>query len=304
MKKTMILLIGEQPLPNLLPLKHFHPDHAVLVRTSRTKKVSEHLQTLTPTDIQLSMLDVAPYSIVDITHQLRQFLSTEALSSETLYFNVTGGTKPMALAAAFIARDYGAPLFYFQTEGQKSLLYHYEFTNDGTLKLEESLEIPETITLDEYIRAFVGHYQVKDFPENVGGQFERLVYETLKPEVDEIMSNLVLGGALEIDLAVRCGNQVAIAEVKTGKKARSKSGIDQLNTAGGREYLGIYTRKVLIVNAKWNDQQSNLRELAEARRIQVIELPSYDGVNHPFLSPEDKDTLIQTVSNLLHCRKG
>ena len=47
---------------------------------------------------------------------------------------------------------------------------------------------------------------------------------------------------MEIDLIFRCGNSIGIAELKTGKSATEKEGIDQLNAACAREYLGTYTK--------------------------------------------------------------
>jgi hypothetical protein len=120
--------------------------------------------------------------------------------------------------------------------------------------------------------------------------------------VDEIVAGVKLGGALDIDLVLRCGNQVGIAEVKTGRKSRSKEGINQLNTAGGRAFLGIYTRKILIVDTVWDATCSNLRELAEARNVQVVELPSY--LQTGALSDYDRQRLTSAVRSALRCHGG
>lgn len=303
MKATVISLIGEQPLPNLLPLKYLKPTNAILVYTQRTKEVARRLKTLLSAETQSIAVEVDdPYNLAFVTQKLRHFLKSRGKDQESLLFNVTGGTKPMALAASFVAREQCAPILYFQTEGTQSLLYQYELTKCGTLELKEKIIIPETITIDEYIRSFTGQYHSKkDFPATQGGEFERLVYQALKPRVDEIMPSVILGGALEIDLVIRCGNQVGIAEVKTGKKALSKEGIDQLNTAGGRDFLGIYTKKVLIVDREWDDSKSNLRELAEARHIKIIELPSFSQSKNRCLSSHDQQKLIRTISSLLRC---
>jgi len=47
----------------------------------------------------------------------------------------------------------------------------------------------------------------------------------------------------------------------------------------------------------WDHTLSNLRELAEARRIEVIELPSFAVSGH--LSAEDAETLRRRVCKVL-----
>jgi len=37
-KTALILLVGEQPLPNLLPTRHINPELVVLVHTNRTRE--------------------------------------------------------------------------------------------------------------------------------------------------------------------------------------------------------------------------------------------------------------------------
>ena len=94
---------------------------------------------------------------------------------------------------------------------------------------------------------------------------------------------------------VRCANQVGIIEAKTGSGV--KKGIDQLSTAGEPRNLGTYTQKILVSDQVWDHTLSNLRELAEVRRIEVIELPSF-GTNGD-LSAEDAETLRRRVCKVL-----
>jgi hypothetical protein len=294
MKTAMILLAGEQPAPNLLPTRWLEPDAAVLVYTNRTQQVAENLRDLLEADLNCLLCPVPPYNILEIHGEVRRFLS-ENLPEHTFTFNLTGGTKPMVLAAFSLARLYEAPFVYFQTEGNCSQLYHYVFTEDG-IRLEKVDDLPDLITIDDYLRAFVSDYQLTGFAkEEAGGLFERAIYEALEPIMDEIYAGVRLMGALEIDLVVRCGNQVGIVEAKTGSGV--KKGIDQLNTAGGREYLGTYTRKMLVSDQSWDHTRSNLKELAEARRIEVIELPSYAASRQ--ISTDDVEHLRRAVCKQL-----
>jgi hypothetical protein len=39
----MVALVGGQPLPNLLPARHYRPDSILMVYTQTTKKMYENL---------------------------------------------------------------------------------------------------------------------------------------------------------------------------------------------------------------------------------------------------------------------
>jgi len=114
----------------------------------------------------------------------------------------------------------------------------------------------------------------------------------------EVKVGVTLAGALEVDLVVRHENQVGVIQAKTGKAACKKDGLDQLNAACDRPYLGTYTAKILAVNRRWDRTQANLRELAAAWRIHVVALPSFTQ-EHPRLSPKDRKHLQEQVLEVL-----
>lgn len=88
---------------------------------------------------------------------------------------------------------------------------------------------------------------------------------------------------------------MGIIEAKTGSGV--KKGIDQLSTAGEPRNLGAYTQKLLVSDQVWDHTRSNLGELAEARRIEVIELPSFAASRD--LSAEDAELLRRRVCKVL-----
>jgi hypothetical protein len=271
-----ISLIGEQPIPNLLPIRDQMPNEVVLVSTDRTQEAAERLERLLPDGCTAIPCHASAYDIQAIVSALRTLIKKRGWKPADMLFNLTGGTKAMALAAYSVAMTHRAPFLYLQSEGRKTRLYRYEFGGNDIPCLASNELLPGLITIDDYIRAYADSYQNVGFSQKDGGLFEQAVYEALIPPiVDEIVAGVKLAEALEIDLVVRCENQVGIIEAKTGGQARKKGGIDQLNTAGGREYLGIYTRKMLVLDRIWGKDQSNLKALAQARGIEVIELPSY-----------------------------
>lgn len=288
----MILLVGEQPAPNLLPTRHLQPDAAVLVYTDRTRQVAENLKALLEPGCHCWLCQVHPYRINEIQQELDAFLTT-TVSDYALVFNLTGGTKAMALGAFRIVRMWNSPFVYFQTEGNRSLLYHYTFDGDEII-LQATDELPVTISLDDYLRMYLRAYACEE-PRT---DFEQQVVDALRstPGIAEVITGLRPRGleAQEVDFVVRCGNQVGIGEVKT---KGAKRGIDQLNAVAEQRYLGTYVRKFLV-SGKPVDR--NNKNLAQAYRIEVIELLSYgeSGV----LSANDKQKLAETVRGRLGVR--
>ena len=282
-QKVMIALIGEQPIPNLLPIRYEKPDRITLVYTNRTEKGFERLKGLLGEDIVDPLKIKSPYDIFEIEQDLGSFINRNGFNPSHIIFNLTGGTKPMAFASYHLAEELSSPFIYLQSEGGKSLIYRYEFL-EGKIRLIKKDAIPTLLTIDDYLKAYLKSYNKASKKES----FEELVYDAICDSVDECERSII-HGSLEIDLVMRCGNQVGIAEIKSGKKALKKEGIDQLNTASEQRYLGTYTRRFLIVDREIGSEN---RALAEAHRIRVIELCSADtGV----LSPEDSDELRRAI---------
>jgi hypothetical protein len=285
MPSAMILLVGEQPAPNLLPTRRLKPDVAVLVLTERTRRVAENLARLLKPVCRCLPCPVDPYKIPEIQDDLQKFLS-DNLPEHTFTFNLTGGTKPMALAAFCLAKMHDSPIVYFQTEGNRSLLYHYVFDGDE-VALQDTDDLAESISLDDYLRLHLGAYETQA-PRNT---FEQQVFETLAatPGIAEVFTSVRPRGlgALEVDFAVRCGNQVGIGEVKS---KGAKDGIDQINAVADPRYLGTYVRKFLL---SAHPVHPNNQALAQAYRIEVIELPSYGETDT--LDTEDRQKLGDAV---------
>ncbi len=207
-----ISLIGEQPIPNLLPLRYQPPDIALLAHTDRTKRVAERLQRLLKSpDIQVRLIPTDPYDIRRVQADIRGFLAREGLEGAELAFNLTGGTKTMVMAAYELAREYEAPFFYLQSEGRRSILYRYRFEG-GVARYEGKEVLPGVLTIHDYLKAHLDN----PYPKITGprNSFEKAIAEALKEVVDEVVVGVTLAGALEVDLVVRKGNQVGVIQAK------------------------------------------------------------------------------------------
>lgn len=282
---TLVSLLGEQVVPILLPILYLRPERVVLVATERMRQTAQRLNSLLSNATIADLMHA--FEMPAIYSELTQMLENLA-HDDAMLFNLTGGTKPMVLAAYQLARERGDGWLYLQSQGVRSLLHRYDPAHEPAFTVQE---IPALLTLDLFLRAHLGQYQEAP-PRH---KAEETVLDALRESLDECKTSVTHGGALEIDLVLRCGNQVGIAEVKTGKKARSKDGIDQLTTAAEQRYLGTYTRKYLILDRKLGP---NNRDLAEAHRIAVVELPSLQKGD---LSKQDSATLLNTVLPSLGC---
>jgi hypothetical protein len=276
----LLSLVGEQPIPNLLASRYLKPEHDLLVYTRHTASVASRLRRALSGDEDLSGdLLTDAYDFPCITADLHQRLEGEA----RIIFNLTGGTKIMALAAFKLAQERAHPFVYVQSEGRKSLLYRYEF-KDGQPVLTPLERLPELITATDYLNAHLPGFRVEGFScdENgnltEGGRFEKAVYHALEGRMDEILAGVRPEGVanqIEIDLVLRCGNQVGIAEIKLGGGESGKRGLDQLKMAGEPGYLGTYTAQFMITARQ--RLSPSIETLARERRVHLIYLPEYQA---------------------------
>lgn len=268
----LISLVGEQPLPILLPDLYLKPDEHLLVHTHKTEAQGRRLQNLLPNS---RLLRLPAYDL----DAARAILRENARRDEQ-HFNLTGGTKLMALAAFSLAAENQQPVLYLKSEACQNVLYRYQFEHQ-TFRAQPPETLPSLLNLDQYLHAHLPGYREEGFHTDedgqisIGGQFEKALYQALESELDEVKAGVRPEGVadqLEIDLIVRLGNQVGIIEAKTGPHPRPKTGVDQLTTAGSRKYLGTYTHRFLVLGSPLHRK---VKTLATENDIHVIELPGY-----------------------------
>ena len=294
----VITLLGEQPIPSLVVLRYLKPDSFTIISTEFTAHRAARLMDLVPAERKES-LKIPPYEMQKAQELIRKHVDELSMRADELAFDLTGGTKIMALAGYAVAQALRAPVFYLRTQ-QESVLFRYSFGEAGVVESEEILPLDERtkqlINLEDYLRAYLGDFKISGPCDSEPGRsFEIAVQDVLSRACDEVVLGIKAGGALDIDLAVRVGNRVGVAELKTGSKAEKKRPLEQLNSACGRAFLGIYTRKFLIIDRKLEAQ--NLKDLAEAWRIKVIELPGF--AQNGRLTVEDQEKLIKEVRTAL-----
>lgn len=276
MTTTHLALVGEQPMPVLLIDRFLRPERTVLICTKRTQLVAERLTRLLGQHCSVAQ-HVAPYEL----NQVVKLLDTlPNVAGDEVVVNLTGGTKIMMLAAFAYATQHRHRFVYLESERPPQHLHRFVVGDKGIRQAVEAL--PVLLTVDDYLRAHLSGYHCDGFSRDdtgaltTGGQFEQAVYQALTPHFDEVLTGVIPAGAgdqIEIDLVIRHDNQVAIAEVKLGRGEEGpKKGIDQLSTAGGREYLGTYTRKLLITAGYVNDR---IQALAKEKQVTILRVSGY-----------------------------
>ncbi len=294
--KVLINLIGEQPIPNLLPILFFKPDKTIILYSEKTAKVARRIKRLSKANCEKFEIDA--YDLNSINEVLKNIVSKE----NDYIFNITGGTKLMSVALFNFAAQLNSQIVYLKSENNKNLIYFLKLNDVGDIDFNVQ-ELPELLNVDIYLKAHLLDYLIapKRFENSLGFVFEDAVVNSLRKnnfEVIQSVKPMGEGQQVEIDAVFRLKgtNNVAIAEIKLGdyKMERPKKGIDQLSTAGSREYLGIYTKKFLITRRKL---LGNIKKAAKAHNIIVI-----DGIrlNKQNKITEDSERyLIQKISENL-----
>ena len=271
---TLLSLVGEQPMPVLLPDRFLRPERTLLIGTERSRPVAKRLLHLLP---HATIEETDPYDLPKILMRLAELAPADA----PMLVNLTGGTKMMMLGAFALTMQRGWEFVYLESEHRPPVLYRYSFASGG-LRRKEGTPLPPLITAAEYLRAHLPGFRTEGFNRNAHGQlteggfFEQAVYDALLPQVDEVIAGVRPEGVanqIEMDLVIRIGNQVGVAEVKLGGgEERPKQGIDQLSTATSREYLGTYTARFLITA---NPLAASITQLAKEKQITVVTLCEY-----------------------------
>lgn len=295
--KIMICLVGGQPAPNVLPIIKINPDQLILVYSRTTEKAAKSTESLVRSDydisdIRLFKVDNA-YDLHRITLDLNKYLEENSSPCDELLFNLTGGTKIMALAAFELAKQKNAKAFYYQSEENKSIIHNFHFEGNQ-LKQDETESMLSDLALDQYLRLYLSSYNQRKV--TVSNAFENNVIEALieglSPDF-EVIRNVCPEGTsnVEIDFAVRCQNVIGVAEVKETAK---KSAFEQLNSVTTPDRLGTYTKKFIIHT---NELHEANQDLMDAYKIVHIYLPSGKGGSP--LSDNDKENLVKVITSTM-----
>lgn len=119
MAKVHITLLGKEPLPVFYPIVEFHQKIVYLIGTEENKDIALSIgRVLSYLGIYYKSCEVAAYDILDTCRVCDEIHDKYAKDDEFLY-NITGGTKPMAIGALITAKKHGSEIIY--TNGSKCI---------------------------------------------------------------------------------------------------------------------------------------------------------------------------------------
>jgi hypothetical protein len=297
-----ISLVGEQPLANLLPIRHYDSRVVYLVHTNdkmRSIKPAENLKHILKAEgRQVELLETDAYNIQLIYSKLSEVIGGD----NDFIINLTSGTKPMSIAAHMLASDRKMDYCYLDTSPKKSTIYHYGWTGELQnlleLDLDANISLTDFLTLKNGIMGQGWKLGEVSTPKDRGSWFEKVVFNALKLHFDEIFANVIIGNDvnkvrdIEIDILIRHGVQFVVIELKSGNSGYGEV-VRHLHTAGLQ--LSLFTQKIFAgtnFNKKWD------LEGWKSTGIDFLELPSFSE-EPPSLSEVDIQSLVSLVSKKL-----
>jgi len=171
-----VLLVSDQPMPNFLPIlnKEIKPDSVTLVVSSKMKKRAEWLKT------EIGKHQVAVHDDIDVgddvsdINRIQDTLANWADANKELLersvLNVTGGTKPMAIAAQEVFRLENRPVFYVDIATDKVTWL------DVKGKKRECLTLSNQPTLNQFLGMNGIQIESGNFRSNVENEKWRHFY--------------------------------------------------------------------------------------------------------------------------------
>ncbi|MFP4422939.1 MAG: hypothetical protein ACLFRG_20590 [Desulfococcaceae bacterium] len=104
--RTLILLVGSNPLPNLLTARALRPERIALIHTNETKSMKNRLERILGKDFEIDPAD----SFLEDSNsadKVRRIVESLMSPPDGVHLNYTGGTKVMAAHALLAFRSAG-----------------------------------------------------------------------------------------------------------------------------------------------------------------------------------------------------
>ncbi len=148
---THLCLVSSQITPNLTPAldPSLRPARVVLLTSPDMRQQAAWLGTvLNRRGIRVDEWPIEnPWDVEQVQDRVLELLETlsQATAEGVLTLNVTGGTKPMALAAYEACRAYDLPIFYVHPERDRLIWLHP--------RGRPALELDNRVKLDDFLAA-------------------------------------------------------------------------------------------------------------------------------------------------------
>ncbi len=316
----MICLVGDQPVPNLLPFLHYRPARMLLVHTERVAPAANLAAVVKKLGgCEVEFCSVPPYRIAEATEAIEGKIGElveNGWRTDELMFNLTGGTKAMVLAGYQVAnRHLGCPLIYVESERNFSYCYEYQIEGGRLTPQGEAIELTSLLNIDLYLSVMGVTYKPHGFNDSQKRQDGTIFQNEVAVVLEQAKADGLLGdvlpsqdlmpGHIDADVIVLLGNKLGVIEVKhkklVGKDANNithgSAGINQLMTLAEPRYLGTYAVRIYVGNCPLGPTTA---EVARARGVYHIQLSSWDGTQ---FSADDREKLVREVIAAMQGKK-
>ena len=143
---THLVLVSDQVIPNFTPIldERFRPEKVVLLVSKSKQLQADNLAKIyKPRGIKVSFWPIDDaWDIEHVRSRIETLLITQTFNKITL--NVTGGTKPMSIAAYEVFRENQLDIFYIHPYQDKLIWMHPK---------QAAVEIADRIKLTEFLQA-------------------------------------------------------------------------------------------------------------------------------------------------------
>jgi len=154
--KTMISLVSEQTVPNILAILHFKPDSLLFISTERMERegrvrailavLEQRHPGLYRLNENVHVIQVQEDSILDCHRKLEHWISGR--EDNEFIVNLTGGTKLMSIAAFEYFKDYGSKMVYIPL-GKNHYIVPFPKKSP-----KAPIPLPDRLSVAEYLMAY------------------------------------------------------------------------------------------------------------------------------------------------------
>jgi len=290
----LLSLIGEQPIPNLIPLWQSREYSATqFAVTPKTRPVAQQILTAIQQDPQLEHLEILEplvleaYDIHAARARLAEALVDHSRQGRKLRLNLTGGTKIMSLAMLQAAFGSGLELLYVSTQTNQIIT----LASDGTEKRRQDIRVkidvfqylrPHGLQVSEH-QSFLPGRKAEKVNVKEGDHLEARVHLLAYRAgiFDDVKRNIFIRKLTErgpvdneLDLVVTYNGRMAVCSCKSGKL--TKEDIYELSSLSRREAAGIYCGKVMVSSQE--TLPVSIRDRARAMGVRLVYGKEIDNV--------------------------
>lgn len=282
-----ITLVGEQPIPILLPLWQLTEiTDLQFVASSKTEDVAIRLEGIVKSDDALKGIQVherllvSAYNLTDTQQKVSQAIYDHQNQHRVLV-NLTSGTKIMSLGCLQAAQALDAQLVYVSTETRELLFFHPASKKEWTERFNVVIDCYQYFNAHGF-DASLNHNFRSSFasvmPPKQGDELENTIFQLCHESslFDHVQKNLYVRKRLpdqtgvinELDIVVTRNGSLAICSCKSGKL--SNDPLYELSSLASRELAGIYCKKFLITSLNESAIPGSIKDRATSLGIQIV----------------------------------